>query len=69
VSASLPLRERRVLAVLAAGATHAEAAQRLGLHEVTVRKYVTAAYDRLGVRNRSEAYLALGWLRPPDVSA
>ncbi|MEV6166399.1 LuxR C-terminal-related transcriptional regulator [Streptomyces sp. NPDC052052] len=51
-------REVDVLACVAAGATNAVAAQRLGLRPETVKGYLRAAMRRLGAHTRLEAVVA-----------
>ena len=53
----LPARERDALDLLARGRSNAEIAAALHLSEGTVKGYLTAAFARLGVRNRVEAAL------------
>ena len=48
-------REREVLALLGSGMSNAEIARRLFLVEGTVKAYVSAILNRLGVRNRVQA--------------
>ena len=48
-------RELDVLACLAAGATNAAAAERLGLRPETVKSYLRSAMRRLGAHTRGEA--------------
>ncbi|MFF1545431.1 response regulator transcription factor [Streptomyces sp. NPDC058291] len=48
-------RELDVLACVAAGATNAAAAERLGLRAETVKGYLRSAMRRLGARTRGEA--------------
>ncbi len=50
-------REQEVLALLAQGFSNAEIASRLVLSEGTVRNYVSAVFDRLGVSDRTQAAL------------
>jgi DNA-binding NarL/FixJ family response regulator len=53
--ALLSPRERDVLALLGAGLSNAEIAERLFLVEGTVKAYVSSALNRLGVKNRVQA--------------
>ncbi|MGC3004200.1 response regulator transcription factor, partial [Streptomyces sp. G35A] len=58
-------REVDVLACVAAGATNAVAAERLGVTAETVKGYLRAAMRKLGARTRGEAVVAArraGWL-------
>jgi DNA-binding CsgD family transcriptional regulator len=58
-------REIDVLACVAAGATNAVAAQRLGVAAETVKGYLRSAMRKLGARTRGEAVVAArraGWL-------
>ena len=58
-------RERDVLAAALDGASIADLAARLALSEGTVRNHLSAAIQKLGVRNRLEAARraeAQGWL-------
>ncbi|MFJ8149949.1 response regulator transcription factor [Streptomyces sp. NPDC096048] len=58
-------REMDVLACVAAGATNAVAAERLGLRPETVKGYLRSAMRKLGARTRGEAVVAArraGWL-------
>lgn len=56
-SEQLPLsaREREVVALISAGATNREIAERLFLSPHTVKEYTSGIYRKLGVRNRAEA--------------
>lgn len=63
----LPLADRRLLAHLAQGKTMAEAALACGLREQSAKNRLALAYAELGVKNRVGAFLALGWLTPPEV--
>ncbi|MDT7845156.1 response regulator transcription factor [Streptomyces justiciae] len=53
--AELSPREREVLALVGTGLSNPEIAARLHLVEGTVKAYVSAVLDRLGVRNRVQA--------------
>ncbi|MFH9735463.1 response regulator transcription factor [Streptomyces sp. NPDC017260] len=58
-------REVDVLACVAAGATNAATAQRLGVRPETVKSYLRSAMRKLGARTRGEAVVAArraGWL-------
>jgi two-component system response regulator DesR len=48
-------REREVLALIAAGSTNREIAQRLYLSPHTVKEHTSALYRKLHARNRAEA--------------
>jgi DNA-binding CsgD family transcriptional regulator len=57
-------RERRIVALLAAGHTDASAAAHLGLSERTVAYTIRGVMDRYGVQNRFQLGLVLGAARP-----
>lgn len=50
----LTRREREVALLLAAGATHKQAAQALGSAPATIRNQIQAIYEKLGIRSRAE---------------
>ncbi|MDP8925197.1 MAG: response regulator transcription factor [Chloroflexota bacterium] len=65
---ALPPRLREVLALLAAGQTNREIAERLGSKSTTVKKQVETIFRRLSVDNRTKAasiWIVAG-LPPPD---
>ena len=53
--ASLGLRERQVLALIAAGRTNRQIAESLGLAEKTVKNYVSSLLAKLGLQRRTQA--------------
>jgi excisionase family DNA binding protein len=53
------------LGMLANGLTMAEVAHRTGRSENTIKNTISEAYRRLGVESNVQAYLAMGWLKPP----
>lgn len=55
--AALTMRERQVLGLLSEGHPNAAIADRLGLAEATVKKYVSAVLTKLGAANRVQAAL------------
>jgi DNA-binding CsgD family transcriptional regulator/sugar-specific transcriptional regulator TrmB len=59
-------RERRIVALLAAGHTDASAAEQLGLSQRTVAYVVRGLMDRLHVQNRFQLGLMLGRTRRDD---
>jgi DNA-binding NarL/FixJ family response regulator len=52
---SLSTRERQILAMLVTGLTNQEIGARMFLAESTVKSHLSSAYNKLGVRSRSEA--------------
>ncbi len=66
-STGLSSSERRVLALVASGASNAEVAERLSISVSTVRKHLEHCYRKLGVSNRTAAVAALREVRPPMV--
>lgn len=53
--ASLGLRERQVLALIADGLTNRQIGERLGLAEKTVKNYVSSLLAKLGLERRTQA--------------
>lgn len=53
--ASLSMRERQILALIADARTNREIASRLGLAEKTVKNYVTSMLGKLGFTHRTQA--------------
>jgi two-component system, NarL family, nitrate/nitrite response regulator NarL len=50
-------REVDIVSLLAAGRTNADIGRQLGLNEKTVRNYLSGAFAKLGIGNRTEAAL------------
>jgi len=48
-------RQMEILASVAEGQSNADIAMQFGLSEITVKKHLSAIFERLGVANRSEA--------------
>jgi DNA-binding NarL/FixJ family response regulator len=65
--AELTDREREVLVLLASGMANKQIARRLGISEKTVKTHLTNVFQRIGVRDRTQAALWAerhGVLRP-----
>jgi LuxR family transcriptional regulator of spore coat protein len=60
-------RERELVALLAQGHTDASAAERLAISARSVTNILRSLMDRLGVDNRFQLGLALGFLRQAHV--
>ncbi len=58
-AAVLTVREDEILALVARGLTNKEVARELAISEKTVKHYMTAIMNKLGVRNRTQAVLYL----------
>lgn len=58
--AQLSMREREVARLAVNGLSNAEIAMKLYISEVTVKKHLTAVYDKLGIRRRSQLAARLG---------
>lgn len=48
-------RQLDILASVAQGQSNSDIAKQFGLSEITIKKYLSAIFERLGVANRSEA--------------
>ncbi|MFN7137124.1 MAG: response regulator, partial [Thermomonas sp.] len=57
--ASLSPQQFRVLSLVAEGLLNKQIADRLGVQERTVKAHLTAIFERLGVRNRTQAGVVL----------
>jgi DNA-binding NarL/FixJ family response regulator len=64
--ASLSPQQFRVLTLVAEGLLNKQIADRLGVQERTVKAHLTAIFDRLGVRNRTQAGVVLRELELSD---
>ena len=53
----LTARERQVIALVSAGYTNRDLAQKLGISENTAKYHLTNVFDKLGVCNRLELVL------------
>jgi DNA-binding NarL/FixJ family response regulator len=53
----LTTRERQVIALVAAGYTDRDLAQKLGMRENTAKHHLIRVFDKLGVANRLELLL------------
>jgi DNA-binding NarL/FixJ family response regulator len=65
--AGLTVKEQEILGLLARGATSKEIASRVGLTAGTVRVYLHTIYEKLGVKNRTQA--AVRYLESQSSSA
>lgn len=63
----LSCSERRVLALVASGASNAQVAEQLAISVSTVRKHLEHCYRKLGVSNRTAAVAALRRAGPSTV--
>jgi DNA-binding CsgD family transcriptional regulator len=63
----LTVTERTLLALLANGYTIAEAAKAIGIKPQSAKNRVGFAYSKLGVKNRFQAFMELGWMTPPSI--
>ncbi len=66
--ANLTAQQHRVLALVADGLLNKQIADRLGIQERTVKAHLTAIFERLGVRNRTQAGILLRSLDLVDPS-
>lgn len=60
-------RERELISLLAQGHTDVSAAEQLGISARSVTNILRGLMDRLGVENRFQLGLALGFLRKANV--
>ena len=67
--ASLSPQQMRVLALVAEGLLNKQIADRLDVQERTVKAHLTAIFERLGVRNRTQAGVLLRSLALADPAA
>ena len=66
--ANLTAQQHRVLALVADGLLNKQIADRLGIQERTVKAHLTAIFERLEVRNRTQAGILLRSLDQADPS-
>ena len=66
--ASLSPQQFRVLALVAEGLLNKQIADRLGIQERTIKAHLTSIFERLGVRNRTQASVILRELELSDPS-
>jgi DNA-binding NarL/FixJ family response regulator len=64
--ASLSPQQFRVLVLVAEGLLNKQIADRLDIQERTVKAHLTAIFERLGVRNRTQAGVVLRELELTD---
>ena len=64
--ASLSPQQFRVLVLVAEGLLNKQIADRLGIQERTVKAHLTAIFERLDVRNRTQAGVVLRGLELSD---
>ena len=64
--ASLTRGERQLLVKMANGKTIAEAAAEVGIKQQSAKNKLMYAYQRLNADIKTQAFLALGWLTPPE---
>ena len=64
--ASLSPQQFRVLTLVAEGLLNKQIADRLEVQERTVKAHLTAIFDRMGVRNRTQAGVVLRELELSD---
>lgn len=57
---------RRLLVKMANGKTIRQAATECGIKEQSAKNALGEAYATLGVDNRIQAFMELGWLTPPE---
>jgi two-component system response regulator DevR len=64
--ATLTLRERQILSLIADGLTNRQIADRLSLSEKTVKNYVSALLRKLGLERRTQAVIFQLGIRAPE---
>jgi DNA-binding NarL/FixJ family response regulator len=64
--ASLSPQQFRVLSLVAEGLLNKQIADRLDVQERTIKAHLTAIFERLGVRNRTQASVVLRELELSD---
>ena len=67
--AALSVQERRVLELIADGLTNRQIGERMGLAEKTVKNYVSALLDKLGLQRRTQAAVLVVGSRPAGVTS
>ncbi len=63
----LTIRQQVCLELGASGRTYKEIGVEMGISESGAKSLMSRAYARLGVESMIEAFLATGWLQPPQI--
>lgn len=63
---SLTPREVEVLRARAKFDTNKDVARMLDISPQTVKNHLTTIYAKLGVESAGDAFLVVGWLKPPN---
>jgi DNA-binding CsgD family transcriptional regulator len=61
-------RQREALLWMAHGCTVDETAHQMGITRATAKNTLYEAYLRIGANGLIDAFLILGWLRPPEIT-